>query len=298
MDEIKHEQCKKCKCWRLPEEFLNAKGRKLKTCAVCRKNDRKWRENNKEKEKERKKKYREENKEKIRERKKKWRENNKEKVREIEKKYYEKNKEKKKKYYHENKERFKDSKYKRAKKYREENKEKVREQDKKKSKKWIEKHKDRYNCPKCPYKTHENYRLTQHLLICTGELKCSSGEKKIMDTLDDMKIEYEYDKGFEVKNENEKLLRWDFIITYNNKKVFVEYNGAHHYRKVCFGGISPERAEENFKKQQLHDNLKEEYCKNNNYPLLWIHYKDFGEINKIVSKFIQEHTDWDGDNYE
>lgn len=36
MEEIKHEKCKKCKCWRLPSQFLNAKGRKLKTCDKCR----------------------------------------------------------------------------------------------------------------------------------------------------------------------------------------------------------------------------------------------------------------------
>jgi len=34
--EIKYEFCKRCKCHRLPESFLNAKQRKLKTCQVCR----------------------------------------------------------------------------------------------------------------------------------------------------------------------------------------------------------------------------------------------------------------------
>lgn len=36
MEEVKHERCTKCKCWRLPEQYLNAKGRKLKTCTQCR----------------------------------------------------------------------------------------------------------------------------------------------------------------------------------------------------------------------------------------------------------------------
>ena len=36
MEEIKHEKCGKCKSWRLPKDFLNDKGRKLKTCAKCR----------------------------------------------------------------------------------------------------------------------------------------------------------------------------------------------------------------------------------------------------------------------
>ena len=38
--EVTHERCCRCKCWRLPAEFLNAKGRKLKTCENCRAFDR------------------------------------------------------------------------------------------------------------------------------------------------------------------------------------------------------------------------------------------------------------------
>jgi hypothetical protein len=29
-------KCAKCKCYRYPSEFLNAKGRELKTCKKCR----------------------------------------------------------------------------------------------------------------------------------------------------------------------------------------------------------------------------------------------------------------------
>ena len=36
MAEVEHERCNKCKCWRLPASYLNAKGRKLKTCTQCR----------------------------------------------------------------------------------------------------------------------------------------------------------------------------------------------------------------------------------------------------------------------
>ena len=36
MAEVVHERCTKCKCWRLPASYLNAKGRKLKTCTQCR----------------------------------------------------------------------------------------------------------------------------------------------------------------------------------------------------------------------------------------------------------------------
>ena len=39
MEEIKHEKCTTCKCWRIPNDFLNATGRKLKTCVQCRTRD-------------------------------------------------------------------------------------------------------------------------------------------------------------------------------------------------------------------------------------------------------------------
>ena len=37
MEEVKHSKCGRCKCWREDNSFLNDKGRRLKTCSVCRK---------------------------------------------------------------------------------------------------------------------------------------------------------------------------------------------------------------------------------------------------------------------
>lgn len=42
MAEVPHIKCNKCKCWRTDPDFLNDKGRRLKTCKTCR--DR-WRAN-------------------------------------------------------------------------------------------------------------------------------------------------------------------------------------------------------------------------------------------------------------
>jgi len=47
MEEVTHEQCGRCKCWRLPSEFLNDEGRRLKSCEKCRALGRKEREKNK-----------------------------------------------------------------------------------------------------------------------------------------------------------------------------------------------------------------------------------------------------------
>eukprot|EP00466_Bigelowiella_natans_P013998 jgi/Bigna1/56912/estExt_Genewise1Plus.C_1460009 len=44
-EEIKYEKCNRCKCHRLPEDFLNEKGRKLKTCIKCRRTAKRYRNN-------------------------------------------------------------------------------------------------------------------------------------------------------------------------------------------------------------------------------------------------------------
>jgi hypothetical protein len=44
-EEVKHERCNRCKCWRLPSLFLNTKGRKLKTCQKCRDLQNAWMRN-------------------------------------------------------------------------------------------------------------------------------------------------------------------------------------------------------------------------------------------------------------
>ena len=47
MEEVKHDKCPKCKCYRTLPLFLNAKGRKLKTCQKCRDRGKKSRDKNK-----------------------------------------------------------------------------------------------------------------------------------------------------------------------------------------------------------------------------------------------------------
>ena len=151
-----------------------------------------------------------------------------------------------------------------------------------------------HECPDCDYKCANNSHLQQHISTCTGEMNCSSGEYRVMQVLDNMRIEYHYNTIHEVKSTN--WLKWDFMIDYNNTKIFIEYNGRQHYKPVNFGGISMERATENFRKQQINDQIKKDYCKENDYPLLWISPKDNAEDS--VRKFIVDNTNWDGDKID
>ncbi len=135
MSETTFRKCNRCKG---KDETLFGKNKKtgefLKRCIECSEKriieGKKYRENNVEKIKERKKQYYEKNKEHCNEKSKQYYENNNEKFKEHMKQYYENNKEnlkeQKKQYYENNKEKLKEQK----KQYREDNKEKLKEQKK------------------------------------------------------------------------------------------------------------------------------------------------------------------------
>jgi very-short-patch-repair endonuclease len=77
-----------------------------------------------------------------------------------------------------------------------------------------------------------------------------------------------------------KALRFDFMFI-NHKRVF-EFDGEHHEKTVKFGGISQEKAEEQFQKQQEYDKLKDDFCRENVYKMVRISYKDYKNILSIL----------------
>ena len=56
--------------------------------------------------------------------------------------------------------------------------------------------------------------------------------------------------------------------------------------------MSQEKAEEAFQKQKTYDKLKDDYCKDNNYPFLRIPYTEYANIEKIITDFMLLHTTW------
>ena len=111
------------------------------------------------------------------------------------------------------------------------------------------------------------------------------------------KCNRKFNSTFQVKDKG--YLRWDFILDSfkstdlnSDTKLFIEYNGRQHYEIVQFGGCSLEQAELNFEKQKKSDELKNQFCIENNYPILWIKYTDFGRVKELVANFIIKHTNW------
>lgn len=104
----------------------------------------------------------------------------------------------------------------------------------------------------------------------------SKGEKEICLLLDSYKVEYIKQKRF-CDCRDIRQLSFDFYLPHLN--AVIEYNGKQHYEPIeYFGG------EDSFKIQQLHDKIKEDYCKNNNIDFLSIPY--YADIKEELNNFL------------
>lgn len=94
----------------------------------------------------------------------------------------------------------------------------------------------------------------------------SKGEENIQKILIKLKIYNEKQKTFK-DCKYKYILRFDFYLPEFN--ICIEYNGKQHYKPIdYFGG------EELFKLQQLRDQIKIDFCKNNNISLHIIRYDE------------------------
>jgi hypothetical protein len=142
-----------------------------------------------------------------------------------------------------------------------------------------------FECDKCDYKCSTNGDLNKHKKTCTGKLNISGGELACRKALELLNTKYETEYTFpDCKGETNKLLRFDFYIPEQNK--LIEYDGHGHFKPVRFGGVSQERANENFKRRLRYDNIKNEYCEKNKIELLRIPYTCIDEVYYLIEEFI------------
>lgn len=117
--------------------------------------------------------------------------------------------------------------------------------------------------------------------------KCSEsvGERTISNLLLDKDISFK--KQYKIPTcRSQRVLAYDFAIFKNEKLCgLIEYQGKQHYKP--FGKISNSKvALEEFKKVQLRDQIKQEFCKANNIPLLLIPYTQLKNIEMLIDQFI------------
>lgn len=104
----------------------------------------------------------------------------------------------------------------------------------------------------------------------------SKGEEKIKNILSSLKINFIQQKTFSTLK-YQKHLKFDFFLPDYN--CCIEYNGVQHYKVIeYFGG------EQFFKKNQIRDNIKREWCKENSIKLIEIPYTDFDKLNEDYIK--------------
>lgn len=125
---------------------------------------------------------------------------------------------------------------------------------------------------KCKIDGNIWYSAPNNILFGRGCPVCqeSSGERQIRQWLDSEQIPYIPQKRFEdCKDTN--TLPFDFYLTDLN--MVIEYDGGQHFFSVdYFGG------DKAFKKRVKHDQIKNEYCKNNGIEILRIpYYQDVKE---------------------
>lgn len=111
----------------------------------------------------------------------------------------------------------------------------------------------------------------------------SKGETVIAKWLRENHINFEREKTFK-DCKNLQSLKFDFyLLDYN---LLIEYDGEQHFKISRFGNKSIEEATEMLKKQKENDNIKNNWCKENNISLLRIPYNKFNKINEILEEVI------------
>lgn len=118
---------------------------------------------------------------------------------------------------------------------------------------------DRCGCPKCNE---------------------SKGEREVRRFLDKYNLKYESKYRFD-DCRNKNPLPFDFAVFNddNTIKCLIEYQGIQHYKKTGYF-----KGEEKLKYTKKNDNIKEEFCKKNNYNLIIISYEDYPYIEKIIKE--------------
>ena len=163
-------------------------------------------------------------------------------------------------------------------------------------KQFIDKHNDNYTyywdtyttttrkmlimCNKCNYKFYQTPTHHKNGCGCPNcSITFSKGEQLIESILKKNNIDYVKQHKYSdcISNITKYKLKFDFYLPRLN--TCIEYDGVQHYEFVKHFHKS-KRA---FKLQQLRDQIKTEYCKNNNINLIRISYLEFNNIEKIIS---------------
>ena len=104
----------------------------------------------------------------------------------------------------------------------------------------------------------------------------------IQKLLDELKIEYQ--KEFKVCIDNIRY-RFDFYLP--KYDLMIEYDGEQHYKPMRYHKDNEDKNIEDFIKRQKRDEIKNNYCRDNNINLLRIPYYEKENIDSIIINYLQ-----------
>lgn len=137
-------------------------------------------------------------------------------------------------------------------------------------------------CERCGYIFEKMPRDLLNQISCSN-CNMSKGEQIISTILNELNISYVREKQFSDLS-YKKPLRFDFYLSDYN--AIIEFDGKQHFRPVMFYTDNYEKAKDNYRTQKIRDKIKNQYCKDNNIPLLRIKY-DEKEIKRKIKNFIK-----------
>ena len=110
----------------------------------------------------------------------------------------------------------------------------------------------------------------------------STANASINALLNSLKIGFESEYVVSIDGHN---LRFDFYLEEYN--LMIEYDGEQHYIPVNFGKWNDTELQQKFEIIQKYDQLKNNYCEDNNIELLRIPYWEKENIEKIINNHLQ-----------
>ena len=118
-------------------------------------------------------------------------------------------------------------------------------------------------------------------------MRASRGEILIEKILTEAGLKFEMEYSFPgLNSSNGKPLRFNFVVFDDDGNIdfIIEYQGRQHY-EIGSGWSN----ENHLQRTQKHDQMKRDYCKQNNIKLVEIPYTDFDKIDiQYLNKKYQE----------
>jgi very-short-patch-repair endonuclease len=136
-------------------------------------------------------------------------------------------------------------------------------------------------CKKCGNKWESSPNTRTNDVCACPRCRASKGEKLIIEILKSKNIKYFYNYRFD----NCKYilpLPFDFYLP--DYKLCIEYDGEQHFSITRFHKLNMNRAIANLENRKIRDNIKNQYCKNNNIRIIRIPYWKYSDIDSILEE--------------